>query len=142
VSAFTGVLTITEYHAAEYLWAIEQPLIYEVGELGSGQIITVPPGYITDGASIPRYLWVFLPSWGKYSRAAVVHDFLCTLLDRGVPHPQAPTRRDADVVFYEAMGVCKVSLPVRLILWAGVRLGAILPGHPPNYRYDEELPLP
>jgi hypothetical protein len=136
VSAFTGKLTITEYHAAEFLWAIEQPLTYEVGDLGSGLTITVPAGYITDGASIPRLLWIFLPSWGKYSRAAVVHDFLCTLLDRGVPHPCAPTRRDADMIFFEAMGVCQVSLPVRVLLWIGVRIGGILPGHTLNEGYN------
>ncbi len=140
MSAFTGPLTITEYHAAEFLWAIEQPLVYEIGELGSGEIIEVPNGFVTDGASIPRILWVFLPSWGTYSRAAVVHDFLCALLDRGMPHPLAPTRRDADRIFAEAMQVCGVILPLRIILWIGVRIGGILPGHPPNYPYDMERP--
>jgi hypothetical protein len=40
--------------------------------------ITVPMGYKTDFASIPKILWSILPPHGKYERAAVIHDYLCT----------------------------------------------------------------
>ena len=38
--------------------------------------ITVPPGFISDGASIPRPFWNILRPWGKHARAAVLHDWL------------------------------------------------------------------
>ena len=39
-------------------------------------VVQVPKGFVTDGASIPRIFWVYLPRHGKYTKAAVVHDFL------------------------------------------------------------------
>jgi len=43
--------------------------------------ITCPKTYITDGASIPRWLQPIVGSpWsGKYPRAAVIHDWLCLI---------------------------------------------------------------
>jgi hypothetical protein len=41
---------------------------------------TVPKGYITDGASIPRIFWSFYPpNRPDYLPAAIVHDHLCDL---------------------------------------------------------------
>ena len=37
---------------------------------------TVPNGFITDFASIPRLLWFWLPPWGNYGRASILHDYL------------------------------------------------------------------
>lgn len=42
----------------------------------NGFLITVPKGFITDGASIPKSLqWIYDP-YGKYIKAAVIHDYL------------------------------------------------------------------
>lgn len=126
MSAFTGPLTITHLDVDWRSWRLEEPLVYEVGELGSGRVIEVPAGFVTDGASVPRLLWSILPTWGSYSRAAVVHDFLLSRLASGAPHPKAPTRLQADRVFWEAMGVCETPLVLRVLLYVGVRLGAFL----------------
>jgi hypothetical protein len=91
-------------------------------------IVAVPTGFETDGASVPRPFWDLLPSWGTYSRAAVVHDYLCRLLNEGTPHALAPTRRHADAVFYEAMTVCGTGLVMRWVMWAAVRVFAVLTG--------------
>jgi hypothetical protein len=40
------------------------------------QDISVEAGFVTDFASIPRPFWVIYAKWGKYGRAAVVHDWL------------------------------------------------------------------
>lgn len=115
----TEPLTLTELpddHGR--LWRLEGPLTY--------QAITVRPGFVTDGASVPRWLWMALPAWGDYSRAAVVHDHLCALLADGRPHPAAPTRRAADAVFYAAMRESGVGLITRWVLWGGVRIGAVI----------------
>lgn len=135
MSAFTGEITITSLAADWRCWRLEQPLVYEVGALGSGRVITVPVGFVTDGASVPRPLWAVLPVWGRYSRAAVVHDYLCRLLARGLPHPQAPTRRAADAIFAEAMTACGVGPLTRRVLWFGARLGPAWPGGEPNDRF-------
>ena len=49
-----------------------QDYIYEV----NGYRITVPKGFITDLASVPRSFWTIFPPFGKYTPAAVIHDFL------------------------------------------------------------------
>lgn len=127
MSAFTDDLTITAL-ADGMNWRVFQALDYEVGGAGSGRIVTVPAGFVTDGASVPRPLWDLLPSWGTYSRAAVVHDYLCTLLNAGTPHAEAPTRKAADAIFYEAMVVCGTGATMRWTMWAFVRAYAILAG--------------
>ncbi len=38
--------------------------------------IVVPVGFITDFASVPRLFWWLVSPWGKYGKAAIVHDFL------------------------------------------------------------------
>ena len=121
MSAFTDALTLTQSDDWRR-WTIEQPLIYEVGALGSGALITVPTGFSTDGASIPQFLWSVMPTWGRYSRAAVIHDYLYVLLKSGTPHPLAPDRRTADAIFYEAMVVCGTNSTVRWVIWAAVRV--------------------
>ena len=43
--------------------------------------MTVPPGFVTDGATVPRPLWWLFPPVGRYFLAAALHDYL---LDSGV----------------------------------------------------------
>ena len=38
---------------------------------------TVPTGYKTDFASVPRFFWRLYPPTGVYMHAAVLHDWLC-----------------------------------------------------------------
>ena len=135
MSLFTGGLTLLRIHADWRLWELETSLSYEVGGLGSGRIVMVPGatengrGFITDGASVPRILWPLFPSWGRYSRAAVIHDYLGDrLVNRRDPHPEGRTQKAIDAIFYEAMTVCGVNWPVRFTIWATVRLAAMARG--------------
>lgn len=131
MSVFTDNLDLRELTGANAKnWQLLQPFMYDVGSEGSGNTITVPAGFITDGASVPRFLWALLPSWGSYSRAAVVHDFLCALLNKGTPHPLAPTRQRADAILYEAMVVCGTGVVIRWTIWAAVRAFAIAVNKP------------
>ena len=42
----------------------------------NGYLIKVPKSFITDGASVPKSLqWLYNP-YGKYIKAAVIHDYL------------------------------------------------------------------
>jgi hypothetical protein len=124
MSAFTGPLSLTELDTDWRMWRLETPLVYEVGELGSGRTIEVPAGFITDGASVPRFLWAICPTWGSYSRAAVIHDFLGTMLMAGTPPPEGMHQTIIDRVFVEAMTVCGTNLVIRWAIWAAVRLAA------------------
>ena len=46
--------------------------IYEI----NGYLIRVPKSFITDGASVPKSLqWLYNP-YGKYIKAAIIHDYL------------------------------------------------------------------
>jgi hypothetical protein len=67
-----------------------------------GRTWDVPAGTVTDGASIPRVLWVSYPPFtGQYRAAAVIHDYYC----------QTKTRswRDTHEVFYNAMRTAAVA---------------------------------
>lgn len=134
-SAFTGALKITSIDADCRVWRLDEPLTYEVGSLGSGRLITVPAGFLTDGASIPRVLQGVLPAWGRWSRAAVIHDYLCRAIDAGDPvYVEArwvegaygltlvvDARRRADAIFHEALLVSGVSRPLAWVMWLAVR---------------------
>ncbi len=122
LSAFTGSLTITEMDADMSRWQVVQPLIYEVGELGSGKVIEAPTGFETDFASIPWPVSMILPRWGRWGRAAVIHDFGYELISGGTPHPLMPTRKAADCVFHEAMLVSGVPRFLAFLMWVAVRI--------------------
>ena len=112
MGAFTSELTITHLSGngrhCWRLWRLAEPLIYEVGGRGSGRVILVSKDFITDGSSIPQFLWSILPVWARYSRAGVIHDYLCYRIAVNNPHPEAPTRDHADRDFLEAMEALNV----------------------------------
>lgn len=131
MGAFASELTIThlsgtDRHGSWRRWRLAEPLIYEVGCSGSGRIIRVSKDFVTDGTSIPRPLWPILPVWANWSRAGVIHDYLCYRIARNNPHPEAPTRDDADRIFFEAMTALDVSPVQKYVLYLGVRVGAWL----------------
>lgn len=65
--------------------------------------ITVPAGYFTDLASVPRLVRFIVPvANAKNRKAAVVHDYLCT---HGVELGIVRDQKQADKVFREALGV-------------------------------------
>lgn len=92
-------------------------------------VITVPAGFITDYASIPRFLWSWLPAWGPYGPAAVVHDYLYYLGDTAVvPDPRTPeiptkcNRKVADQIFERGMSAVGVNWFKRKIIYSAVRV--------------------
>lgn len=76
-------------------------------------IVVVPIGFASDGASVPRALWSIYPPFDRYLEAAVVHDWFCV------------TKRIDSVtaakVFCEAMAVCGVSWWRRAKMYHAVR---------------------
>ncbi len=81
-----------------------------------GQIITVPAGATSDGASIPQQAWNLLPPFGPYWLAAVVHDSMY----RGTTMPRIEARSDADLIFFEAMLALGVELSLARVIYNAV----------------------
>lgn len=86
---------------------------YHVGSEESQDVITVPVGFETDFASTPVFAWIIFPPWGRYSKAAVIHDYLYQTRKR--------TRKEADTIFREAMCVLGVPVWQRTIMYLAVR---------------------
>ena len=75
--------------------------------------ITIPAGFVTDLASIPRLFWNILPPFGKYTEAAVVHDWIY----RNHAYPRAI----CDAILLEAMQLCGVGWFQRQLIYRNVR---------------------
>ena len=56
-------------------WTIWKRFRYYVGDLDSKEVVNVPVGFQTDFASIPAILRPLVSKWGKYGKAAIVHDY-------------------------------------------------------------------
>ena len=94
-------------------YQVYQEFDYYIGYQGSSNNISVPAGFITDFASIPRILWSVLPPNGKYTKAAVLHDYL---YKNAIKNKQW-----ADDVFYEAMLVLGVSKITAKLMYNAVK---------------------
>lgn len=55
----------------------KSPKIFELYEDFELLGHTVPKGYRTDFASVPRFFWRVFPPIGRYCQAAVLHDWHC-----------------------------------------------------------------
>lgn len=82
--------------------------------------IAVYAGFVTDFASVPRILWMIIPPWGRYSPAAVIHDFLYLC---GEINGQRITRAFADWIFLTFMISLGVPKWKAYCMYFGVRLG-------------------
>src|SRR5712691_3293845 len=81
----------------------------------------VPINERTDFASVPRVFVWFIPRYGRYTKAAILHDYLCNI---AVPAGRI-SRIEADGIFRQAMRELGVPFLRRWIMWAAVRLGAL-----------------
>lgn len=90
-------------------WVLVKPLFFVLNEEES---YTVPKGFRTDLASVPRPLWSVFPRWGKYGRAAVLHDYLY--------ETKKVSKKQADKLFLKAMECDKVPLWKRTAMYYAV----------------------
>ena len=98
----------------DYKFTIVESFDFHVGEYPSEEIITVPEGFRTDLASVPRVLWSIFPPHGPWANAAVIHDYLY--------QTGYKTKKYADRVFLEAMTVLKVPKTTRTLMYWAVRI--------------------
>jgi hypothetical protein len=93
---------------------LQRPMSYQIGKTRDS--ITVPAGFVTDFASIPRALWTELSPVGEHERAAIVHDYLYWF--------QPCEREETDNLLMIAMREGGVSDLQRGAVYAGVRVGS------------------
>lgn len=98
-------------------WELREMLRYRANR----EVFEVPVGQGTDFASVPRaFIW-FLPRYGAYTMAAILHDYLWRV--------RAATGKmrwiEADGVFRKAMRELRVPFLRRWIMWSAVRWAAL-----------------
>lgn len=135
-------------------WQLFEPLSYQ----GERDRFIIPEGYVTDFASVPRFLQWLAPSTGKYTLASVLHDYLCDSLDGtgvAVFPPGARwmhrdhfrdvavvTSSEVDGLFRRVMREQGVPVAQRWLMWCGVRWGAMFnPRRRPGILRDAPLML-
>src|SRR5262245_50408201 len=92
-------------------WVLSEPYVRETS-IGT---IEVPAGFVTDLASTPGQVWHRFPPWGRWSGAAIVHDYLYATRPNGID------RETADKVFLELMRADRVRYGDYSIMYSAVR---------------------
>lgn len=95
-------------------WVLLDDMRYRIGD--TQDFIVVPAGFVTDYASIPQAMWSFgLGPHGRYSRAALVHDYLYW--------SQSCTKDQADNLLVIAMKESHVDSFDEMAIFTGVKVG-------------------
>jgi hypothetical protein len=111
-SEFNDVVHLSEIEDRPGWYRLDKVLIYAVFTNGFFVEITVPEGFETDLASVPRLFWSIIPPFGKYNRAAIIHDYMCR---RGIDGFLC------DAVFRSIMKTLKVPVWQRIVMFYAVR---------------------
>jgi hypothetical protein len=112
MSAFLDQLCLTEIDDSVFE-VCDHPFRYQSAI--AGRMFTVPLGFYTDFASVPRIGIIYAMLGDTAHQPAVIHDWL---------YYSALVPRDlADKVLLEAMGVIGLSWWRRWAIYAGVRAG-------------------
>jgi hypothetical protein len=126
MSSFTSPLIVSPLPDGRR-WKLVKKFTYHVGSRYSRNIIKVPAGFVTDFASVPWGLWNIFPTTGRWTKAAVVHDFCY--------QSKCVSRAMADLIFKEAMGVLGVPRWKINLIYCGVRCWGWL-GYSKNNLYS------
>lgn len=108
-----GLVALRHAHGRTY--EVEEEFSYVTR---SGQLLTVPIGFLTDGGSVPRALWWLYPPFGSdCDEAYVLHDF-------AYAHPErwSMNRGQADALMREVLEVKGFRPTGRFAVWGGVRM--------------------
>lgn len=118
---FRKPVIVEEPIGSDTKWTLHESFTYDFLKSGINCVITVPMGFKTDFASIPRIFWTILHPTGKGRGAAVIHDYLYSV--RGLYDPStAPlTRKESDRLFLAALKELDVSWVKRFTMWRAVR---------------------
>jgi hypothetical protein len=133
-TGFDSDVSVRAYTATT--WSLTTPLIWTGSK---GDTFAVPVGFVTDFATVPRFLHWLVSPYGGYTRAAVLHDWLLVQLagwtdrynggrnlDMALPENLPPAdSRDCDGIFRRVMEELGVPWAKRWTMWAAVRVAAL-----------------
>lgn len=111
MARFATDLTVECVNGKSERWRLVKELVYESDIAGT---VTVPVGFETDFASVPRLPVVYMLVGNLAHLPAVVHDYLYRYA--------LVSRKVADKVFLEAMNACGIWAWRRYPMYWGVRL--------------------
>lgn len=100
-------------------WQLTGDFFYYFNESDKEKGILIPRNFITDFASSPRLLWSLVPPTGRYTKAAVLHDYLYSKdeeLELNI------SRKQADKIFLNAMQVLGVKKWRAYAMYFAVRI--------------------
>lgn len=115
--SFTPESEVRVKELEESDWELLRILEYK----GNRDHYEVPEGLETDFASVPRVFVWFLPRYGRYTKAAILHDYLW----RNAVRTGELTLAEADGLFRRAMWELGVPFLRRWLMWGAVRIGAL-----------------
>lgn len=133
MNKFTAPLKI-QYHQRQghrALFSLLEGFTFYSDEMIPGQRVwvDVPSGFVSDGASTPRWTWIVFPPWSDYGQACVLHDYLLEYKKFSVgTFKFEATAKQADIAFKEALNVLGVAGWKVVLMYNGVRLWNILKG--------------
>jgi hypothetical protein len=133
--SFTPESEVRVKELEESDWELLRILEYK----GNRDSFEVPEGMKTDFASVPRVFVWFLPRYGRYTKAAILHDYLWR---DAVPAGEL-TLAQADGIFRRAMWELGVPFLRRWMMWGAVRIGALVkPGGRKHWLRDSWRVIP
>lgn len=113
-AAANGMLSVERF--ADRYYYLTKKIQWRPDTPNSGlSDVSVPVGFVTDFASVPRIAWSILPPDGNYTYPAVVHDYLYW--------SQRTTRAEADEVFRLMMKEFGVADTIIAAIHTAVRAG-------------------
>ena len=115
VRAPEGALHLSRF--VEPIYFLTKPIAWKPnpGQEADFQAISVPTGFVTDFASIPRVFWSVLRPDGEYTYPAIIHDFLYWT--------QSRPRDVADKIFQLGMQDFDISASTIALIYDAVRIG-------------------
>lgn len=102
-------------------WTHKDHMLLELLEDINFESNRVRAGFITDGATIPKFLWSILSPFEDYFTSCILHDFLCDLSLLAKTDDEVRAKRKyADATFNLSMKHYKIKTSTRLALYLGV----------------------
>lgn len=115
MNKLTSDLIVKSYNT--YQWELVEEFFFYFDAENRSSGITVPKKFITDFASVPKILWSILPPTGRYTKAALLHDYLYSNYCK-----VDLSRKECDKMFLKAMQILGVKKSTRTTFYYAVRL--------------------
>ena len=112
-------VTLRRYKPNQKIYEVNLKCVFKITHKESSftRTVEVPSKFETDFASVPQIFHSLIGNVGKWSIAALLHDYIYSKQYEG-----NISRQQADDIFYALMIQCHVAKPTAYIMWACVRM--------------------